>query len=522
MRQGSLPGKWLVHLVAILLLAPILVVVLAPLHTSSVNWYHALQYTLPDQFLGSLRLLFGTISIALLFGTVCAWLVSVFEFPGRRVFKWALVLPLALPTYIAAYIYGDLLGPTGSWSLAIFERTAWSVDIMTETGLMLVMAAVLFPYIYLPARALFSFGSGQLQEAARTLGAGKRMLFFRVGLPLVRPALAGGALLVGMEVLNDYGAVTHFGVQTLTTGIFKSWHNMSDLGTALRIGTVLLVVVFIMRGVERLQRRKTRYAFEPHQVQRTRLLGITSWLAFCCCIIPLTIGALIPLYKIIRDLLLGDHWDKGLIKELFPILGNTLLIALAAAFVAVLIAALFLYARRYQQSKQGNALVVASSLGYVIPGAVIAIGVMRIARMWDDLSSFFLIGTISLLVFALVVRFLAIALETLHAGDSAVERSLDESARVLGAGPIKSFIRINLPLIKNSLGAATILVFIEVIKELPLTLILRPSNFKTLATEAYRFAGIELLEDASVAAAFIVLCSLIPIVMLERQFLKST
>lgn len=464
----------------------------------------------------------GTVLIALLFGTISAWFVSVFDFPGRSVFKWALVLPLALPTYIASYIYGSLLGATGTWSLKLHEFWGLNFDIMTESGLMLVLASVLFPYVYLPARALFTFGSGHLQEAARTLGARNSTLFFKIGLPLARPALAGGALLVCMEVLNDYGAVKYFGVQTLTTGIFKSWHNMGDLGTALRIGTILLVLVAILRSIERAQRKGKKFSFEPHTIKRTRLKGSVGLFATLYCMIPFLLGALIPLFKITQDLFVGSHWEAAMEYDLLPIVGNTVMLALCVSLFAVALSILFVYAKRYADSGIMKVLVGLSSLGYVIPGAVIAVGVMTIAGYWDRNTSFVvLIGSLALIIFAMVVRFLAVSLETLHSGSTAIEKNMDESARVLGADPLRAFFQVNLPLIKKSLSAAAILVFIEVVKELPLTLILKPFNFETLATQAYRFANIELLEEASVAAAFIVLCSLVPIILLERQFSSS-
>lgn len=518
MRRSALPGKWLVWIGAFLLLTPILVVVTAPFHTPSENWTHALQYTLPDQLFGTLRLMLGSAIIALLFGTVTAWLISVYDFIGRSILKWALVLPLGLPTYIAAYIYGDLLGPTGKWSGKVADWFA--VDIMNETGLMVIMASVLYPYVYLPARALFSYGSGQLQEAALTLGADQMTLFRRVGLPLARPALAGGALLVCMEVMNDYGAVKFFGVQTLTTGIFKSWFNMGDLGTALRIGTILLVLVGIMRFIERKQQSRVEHAYTPYLVKRRKLKGKWGLLAFISCTIPVLLGAIVPLFKIVSDLFDG-HWAKAMEYDLITVLGNTLIIALAASALTLIIAAIFLYARRHGNSPLINRSIDIASLGYVIPGAVIAVGVMTVAVFLNNqLGLIMLIGTLGLLIFALVVRFLAVGSEPMNAGLSAVEKSLDEVSRTLGANPLRIFIRVDLPLIKKSLIAATILVFIEVVKELPLTLILRPFNFDTLATKAFEFASIELLEEASVAAAFIVICSMIPVLFLERAISK--
>lgn len=515
----SLPGKWLVLLLALLLIGPMLVVITAPFHTPTANLLHALTYTLPHELLGTVRLMVGCALLAILFGAITAWLVSIYDFPGRGFFRWALVLPLGLPTYIGAYIYGDLLGPTGKWSLALSDTVKF--DVMNELGLMVVMAAVLYPYVYLPSRALFAYGSGQLQEAARTLGAGELRLFLRVGLPLARPAIAGGALLVAMEVMNDYGAVKFFGVQTLTTGIFKSWFNMGDLGLALRIGAIMLLMVLLLRYLERRAQAKRERSYSPHPTVRKRLSNGNSWLMTLACLIPLTLGAVIPLYKITTDLIAG-HWRKALEYDLLEVLHNTLVLGVSAAFTTLMIAIVFSYAARHGRDRLMNGLMSIASLGYVVPGAVIAVGVMTVAGIWDRNIGFgVLIGSLALLVIALAVRFLAVAQEPIRSTGSSISPTLDESARILGAGPIRRYLRIDLPLLKRGMVVGALFVFIEVVKELPLTLILRPFNFDTLATKAYELAGIELLQESSAAAACIVICSMLPVYLLERTMNRN-
>lgn len=499
---------------SVLLALPILVVITSPLHSAAPEWDHVSRALLPEHLRGSLLLLFGTLLPALLLAVPSAWLVAQYNFPGRSIFRWALVLPLALPTYISAFTYAALLGPTGSISIRIHELVGVMPDIMNMPGLCLVMAAVLFPYIYLPARASFVAGmSGQL-DAARTLGAGTWMRFRRVALPLARPAIAAGAVLVAMETLNDYGAVKYFGERSLTTAIFRSWGGLYDLGSALRIGLVLLVLVGLLLGLERRSRGNAARTTEQVPVQRQPLRGVQALLALAWCSLVLLLGAGIPISKILLDVFGGSiplAWT-----EVFPAFGNTLLVAASAAAVTLLLAVLFTFRERYGERAPWSLHI--ASLGYAIPGAVIAVSSMALAGLIDRsmVLSIALIGSLGLLTYALAVRFLAVGNQPLRAALEQQARSLDDAARLLGASPFRAFLRINLPLMRPALLAAGLLVAIDVIKELPLTLILRPFNFHTLSTRTYELANIEHLREASLPALLIVLCGLLPVVLLDR------
>lgn len=511
-------GSWLfatVTVASVLLALPILVVITSPLHSTAPEWDHVVRALLPEHLKGSLLLLFGTLLPALVFAVPSAWLVARTNFPGRSFFRWALVLPLALPTYISAFTYAALLGPTGSVSTRIHALVGVKLDIMNMPGLCLVMAAVLFPYIYLPARAAFVAGmSGQL-DAARTLGVGPWMRFRRVALPLARPAIAAGALLVAMETLNDFGAVKYFGERSLTTAIFRSWGGLYDLGSALRIGLVLLGIVALLLWSERRSRGNAAHTTDQVPLQRHRLRGLRSLLATLWCALVLLLGAGIPIAKILLDVFGGSiTWSW---TEVLPAFGNTLLVAALAAALTLLVAVLFTFRERYG-SRAPWSLHLAN-LGYAIPGAVIAVSSMALAGVVDRsmVLPFALIGSTGLLVYALTVRFLAVGNQPLRAALGQQTRALDDAARLLGASPLRAFVHINLPLLRPALLAAALLVAIDVIKELPLTLILRPFNFHTLSTRTYELASIEQLREASLPALFIVLCGLLPVLLLDRM-----
>jgi len=377
----------------------------------------------------------------------------------------------------------------------------------------LVLALVLYPYIYLPARAAFASGLSSQLDAARMLGAGAGRRFSRIALPLARPAIVGGALLVAMETLNDFGAVKYFGIRTLTTGIFRSWGGLYDLGSALRLSMVLLGLIVLLLWIERRSRRG-RMITQQDPNTPVELRGVRKWAALGWCLLMLFVAACRPLMKIISDVL-GDHQEAHW-PALLKATANTLLVAGLAVVFTLGIAILFTFKERY--GKKPDLLVRLASLGYAIPGAVIAIGVMALAGALDrqPWSTVALIGSLALIIYAYCVRFMAVGLQTLRAGIQQQHPHLDASARMLGAGPWSTFIRINLPLLKPSLIAAAMLVAIDVIKELPLTLILRPFNFETLSTRTYALASIEQMREASWPALLIVLCGVIPVLVLDR------
>jgi iron(III) transport system permease protein len=498
------------------LLAPLAVVVSSPLHTPAPHWAHVALEMLPLLLGETLLLLVGVVMLALCIAAPTAWLVSQYQFPGSRFFRWALVLPLAMPTYLNAYVFASLWGPTGLLSTQLEGVLGIRPNVVNMPGLCLVLALVLFPYIYLPARAVFGQGMSAELEAGRLLGAGTKRSFLSVALPLAWPALAGGALLVAMETLNDFGAVKYYGIHTLTTGIFRSWGGLYDLGSALRLSALLLGLMAIMRWLEQRTQQGRNRTTDQVPVTRKALTGKHSGLAVLWCTTLLMFSIGLPLGKILADVVqLGAQaWPRGT----FTALANTMGVALLAAACILAVAVLFAFRERYGGVARGFQRLV--GLGYAVPGAVIALGVMALAGYLDRRSvlPLPLIGSIGLLVYAFSVRFVAVGLQPLHAGLRPQSKAMDESARMLGASPWRAFRRVNLPLLQPALVAASVLVVLEVMKELPLTLILRPFGFQTLSTRVYEFASIEQLREASVPALLIILCGVIPVLVLERVF----
>ena len=517
---GRLRAPFLpITLLALIMAAPLLVVVTAPWHAAAPEWHYVLNDLLPDHLQGTLLLLGGVLLLALVIAVPSAWLVSAYDFPLRGLFRWALVLPLALPTYISAFAYAALLGPTGSFSTTIAEITGYRPDIMDLTGLSVVLALVLFPYIYLPARAAFSGGMAAQLDAARMLGAGGLRRFVRIALPLARPAIAGGAMLVTMETLNDFGAVKYYGVRTLTTGIFRSWGGLYDLGSALRLSLVLLLIIAVLRWVEHRSRRHVVQTTDQVPMAAVRLQGWQAVLATAWCGLILLVAAGIPLGKLLADVLL--HGGATMPSGVVPAVLNTLQVAAMAALLTLVVAILFTYRERY--ARRSDLMVRTAQMGYAVPGAVIAIGIMALAgtvdrQHWLGVA---LIGSMGVLVYAFAVRFLAVGTQPLQGSLRQQSTRLDEAARLLGASTWRAFTRVNLPLMKPALGAAAMLVAIDVIKELPLTLILRPFDLHTLSTLTYEMASIEQLRDASWPALLIVLCGLFPVLLLERLLARQ-
>ncbi len=504
----------LISLLALVLAIPLFAVLTAPLHSSAPEWPHVSTTILPAHLWETLQLCAGVLCIALFIAVPSAWLVAACDFPGRWIFNWALVLPLALPTYISAFTYADLLGPTGRLSQQLHELTGIRIDVMSLGGLSFVLAFVLFPYIYLPARAAFSKGMASQLEAARTLGANGLLRFKRIALPLARPAIAGGSILLLMETLNDYGAVKYFGIRTLTTGIFRSWGGLYDTGSALRLSMVLLGLVGLLLWLEVRSRKGIQQITDQVPAARSRLEGLPAFLAFAWCTLIFVLGAALPIGKIVADVI-GDR-DLRSLEATLPAFRNTLYIASLAAISTLSIAILFTFRKRYRR-RSDLAIWIARS-GYAIPGAVIAIGVMAAAG-WIDRQTpagYAMIGTIGLLTYAFTARFLAVGTQPLFNDLRNQSIALDEASKLLGASPWRSFTRINLPLLRPALLAAALLVTIDVIKELPLTLILRPFNVHTLSTQAYAYASIEQLREASWPALLIVLCGALPVLLLER------
>ncbi len=512
-----------------------LVIISRSVSGSDDVWSHLVDTVLGDYVLHSLILMVGVSIGTLLLGVPAAWLVARCEFVGRRWFEWALMLPLALPAYIIAYTYTGLLdvgGPIQQW---LRGWTGWSYgdywfpEIRSMTGAIVMLSLVLFPYVYLLTRAAFQNQSSSALEVSRSLGCSPWASFRRVSLPQARPAIVAGLSLVMMETLADYGTVQYFGISTFTTGIFRTWYGLDSLTGAAQLATSLLAVVILMIVLERFSRRKARYHHHPqdqHEQQRTVLSGWQKHAASSWCLSVLTFGFFIPVTMLTIWAITTTSADS--LSDFWPLLGNTVMLAALAAVTAVVIALLLGFSQRMLNDRTTTAAIQLSSLGYAIPGAVIAVGVtialgaldqglIALMTNWFDINPGLLFsGTIVALILAYTVRFMAVALQSIQAGLARITPSMEEAARLSGRGSWSILRQIHAPLLSGSLVTALILVFVDVMKELPATLILRPYNINTLAVRTYELASDERLAESALPALTIVLAGLIPVILLNH------
>ncbi len=537
--NGAGWGWWLCAIVsALLVLLPVGSLALHAAQGSGELWPHLVDYVLPQALSDSALLLVGVGLMVVGIGSGTAWLVTACDFPGRRVLSWALLLPLAMPTYIVAFAYLDLWHPVGPLQTALRETLGYSnprdlrlPDIRSMGGCILLLGLVLYPYVYLPARALFQMQAAGMVEAARTLGAGPWRSFFGVGLPLARPAIASGASLALMETLNDIGAAEFLGVRTLTVSIYSTWINRSNLPGAAQIALCMLLVVVALMSLERWARRHQRYAASGrhhHVLQPRRVQGARGWLLMLLVGLPVVLGFGLPVAYLLVEAAKRLQF-AGLELPLLRELAHTVGYAAMATLLTTVLAFVLAYAMRLASTPAMRTVVRCAGLGYAVPGTVLAIGLLApmawfdnrvgdAAQAWFGVSTGLLLsGSGAALVYAYVTRFLAIGTGGIEAGFSKLPHSLDDAARSLGHGAGDTAWRIHLPLSRPALAAAMLLVFVDCMKELPATLLLRPLNVETLATHLYGEAARGSYESGAVAALLIVLAGLLPIVLLTRM-----
>jgi iron(III) transport system permease protein len=502
---------------------------------TSGTWNHLASTVLPEYIGNSLALCAGVGCGVALIGVATAWLTAMHDFPGRRVFEWALVLPLAVPAYVMAYVYTDFLQFVGPVQTTLREIFGWEFgdyrfpDIRTLPGAMLMFVFVLYPYVYLLARTAFLERAGGVLEAARTLGIGPWRAFFTVSLPLARPAIATGVALALMETLADYGTVAYFAVNTFTTGIYRAWFSLGDRIASAQLAAILLGFVLLLVAVERITRGRARYHNTSNRPRPSagRLRGSAALLASLACLAPLALGFLLPAGLLLR-MALGE--GDAQFGERFAILArNSFTLAGLTALVAVMLAVVLAYSARLSKTLLAQGLNRLVGLGYAVPGTVIAVGVLIpvtrldnwLAGQWESAfgsnPGLLLTGGIAALIYAYLARFLSVALQTVETSLSKITPSMDDAARSLGLGQGRTLRRVHLPILRGSLFTAGLLVFVDVMKELPATLVMRPFNFDTLATQAYTLASDERLAEASTAALAIVAVGLLPLIALSRQ-----
>lgn len=517
----------------LLLSIPLALVLVRVFIPGTPAWHHIVENLLFQYSANSIILCLITGSVAMLFGVSTAWLISRFQFPGKRWLEWALILPLALPSYIVAYSYAGILSFTGPIYTLLQDiggielAQNFYFDTMNIGTLGITLALVLFPYIYLPAKAAFQLQSASVFEAAASLSNNPTRIFFKIALPLARPAIAGGLFLVLMEVLNDYGAVKYFGINTFTTGIFKAWFSLGDLEAAIKLSAVLMLLVGFLFIVEkRLQKSRFASSTGLKQSSATRVSGSSKWLFTLVCMVPFVLGFAIPFLKILADSI--HTWSKIIDHRFFTTVYNSIGLSAVSAAIIVVLSLLFIYSSRINRSLAGKAVKRIVSLGYALPGAVIAVGVMVVGAnaelLLGNMSNTFggeapgllVTGTVAGLIYAYMIRFMAVSVNPLEGNFEQQCANVDEASRSLGKSHLYTLLRVNIPVLKPAILSALLLVFVDVMKELPLTLILRPFNFNILATTAFEYANDEMLRESAPASLLIVLSGILPILLIHK------
>lgn len=523
--------------VAAILTVPVAVVAASVFLPGGEAWDHLVATVLPRYVATTFVLLGGVLAGVIAVGVACAWTVTAYDFPGRRMFEWALLLPLAVPAYVMAYAYTDWLqfsGPVQWWlreAMGWQRGDYWFPEIRSVGGAAAMFICVLYPYVYLISRVAFLEQSPSLTEAGRTLGHSARATFFRVNLPMARPAIAAGAALALMETLADFGTVSYFGVQTFTTGIFRAWLSMGEPVAAAKLSVLLLAFVIVVVVAERAARRRARFHEAPTERRRPRreLHGMRRAAAIAVCALPLAAGFVIPAVLLVKMSLAGGDASFG--PRFLRLAAHSATLALVTALLAVVLALLLAYGARISRSPWAAAMNRVVGLGYAIPGAVIAIGVLIPLAKLDHLvadiaeragfsTGLLLTGGIAALIYAYLIRFLAVALQTVEAGLARVTPHMEDAARSLGMGPAATLARVHAPMLRSSLVTAALLVFVDVMKELPATFVMRPFNFDTLAVQAYNLASDERLAEASTASLAIVAVGLIPVIVASRRLVR--
>lgn len=520
---------------AAVIAAPILTVLILAVSSSGDIWNHLASTVLPRYIRTTLGLMAGAGAGTAVIGVASAWLVTLCRFPGRRVFEWALLLPMAMPAYVVAYVYTDILeyaGPVQELLRQVFGwssgRDYWFPEIRSLGGAAAMMTLVLYPYVYLLARIAFLQQSACVLEASRTLGLGPWRSFFSVALPLARPSIVIGVSLVMMESLNDFGTVDFFSVETLTAGIYDVWLNMNNTAGAAQLATVSLAFVLALIGAEKWSRRSQRFyttSSKYRPLPNYRLKGSRAAIAFAVCLLPVAFGFLVPAGVLLNYA--ARFYEESLSANFLTYAGNSLMLSSISAALAALLGLFMAYGVRIN----GSPLLVAASrlasIGYAVPGAVLAVGVMiplaRADAAIDGLmrnlfgipAGLLLSGTIVAVTYGYLVRFLALSYGTAESSLAKITPNMDDASRTLGMSPGRTLRRVHFPLIRGSVLAAAILVFVDCMKELPMTIILRPFNYGTLATQVHQFASDELLEESALGALAIVAAGILPVIILS-------
>jgi len=528
----------LIVIISLLLAIPVFTILISLFKGTGEMWEHITSYFLIDYIQNSLILLLGSGIICFVIGTSSAWVVSRYKFKGRKIVEWLLFMPLAIPSYIVAYSYVGLFGYGGSFIKFINYLGFNSIDnieMMNIYGLVWVLSFSLYPYVYASTRLIFESYPTRLKDTASLLSASKNKYFFKIALPLASPAIIGGLFLVFMEVLNDYGAAKYYGINTFTTGIFRTWTALEDLQSSIYLSAILVVLVFFLVLIVKWLRGRRSYNLKTYnsndqdEIYRKDLIGLKKIIFLTIVFVPILFGFLFPFLQLIIWGL--QTFESMFNSELLNIGIQTLFLGISSSIIIVFLATSLIYLSKWNYLKQLNVISKLATLGYVIPGAIIGIGVIKSSHSITEYFStyhnikigYIIYNSILILIYAYVFRFIAVAFNSIESNTLKLSKSLSESSNLLGFGKIKTFFKIDFSLIKNALLTSFILVFIDVIKELPLTLILKPYNLSTLAIKAYEYAEDERVAEAALPALLLIFIigSMISVVNYRFKLNKS-
>lgn len=506
------------NIILVLLLLPLLLVASRSFFLDGTNWNHLSTNLLPLYSWNTSILLIGTVVLTLLLGVSSAWMVSIYEFPLRKQFEWMLILPLSIPTFISAISYVGLTDYAGP--IRIFLRYLEAdiyFDIMTHFGAIFVMSVVLFPYVYITSRSAFLLQSTSLIEVSRSLGQPMSKTFRKVILPLAWPSIFAGLILVIMEVLNDYGVVSYFGIPTFTVGIFRSWLALGDLSSAISLSLIVLLFVLVLLVLDYRARNKKKFDHDKSDRKFTRIKPRRKWILFTLCLIPLVFGFIVPVAQLIWWFVLSffsTQWE-----ETITLVTNTAFIGALSSTIIVSLGITLSYSFRILKMRGIKKMISRLPfLGYAMPGAVIAVGIVALVLY---VNPNWIYAGITALVFGYTVRFFAVGYGSIESGFEKIPNQIDDAASSLGSNTFRNLVRIHLPVLKPVLIGSFIMVFVDVAKELPLTLILRPFNYDTLATNAFQYAKDEMAPKAAASSLLIIFASAIPVYFLNRILHRS-
>ena len=534
---------WTIALIAIafIIATPIIFVFSSVFAKSGEIWQHLIDTVLLDYITNSCLLMLGVGTGVIVIGVGTAWLVTMCRFWGSRYLEWLLLLPLAAPAYLLAYAYTNLLdyfGPVQAGLRHIFGWVSvqdyWFPNIRSLWGAMVMLILVLYPYVYLLTRVAFLEQSAGTLEASRSLGCNPWRSFFTIALPLARPSIMAGLALALMETLNDFGTVEYFGVTTFTTGIYRTWLGMGERAAAAQLAAFLMLFILVLIVLERLSRQQAKYyqvSGSGKQIPQYELGIGRGILALIACIVPVALGFMIPSVYLFQMTI--NNLDVTLDDDFWNLANHSFILAIATAIAATIVSLIMAYGQRLQPNLLMRTSVRIAAMGYAIPGSVIAVGIVIPLGNFDNSldawmnanfgqsTGLLLSGTIISLIFAYLVRFLAVAFSSVESSLNKITPSLDDASRSLGSGATKTLVKVHAPLMSGGLLTAAMLVFVDVMKELPATLMMRPSNFNTLAVRVYQYASDERLIEASAPALAIVLVGIIPVILLTWRITKS-